>query len=564
MVRLRVMDCKCTIRHHVWNLVIVFLGGQVALYAQWQGFSGGVQHQTNIFLRDSTIGADNTPQYDHQLIGNETWINLHYRKEQFEGRVRFDHFQNSNLLDPQGSFSGTGIGYWYLSYRVDRVRFDGGYLYDQIGSGIIFRAYEDRTQLIDRALLGGRIEYELAPEWKIRAFTGKQKKQFDRYDTDIRGVAIDGYLDKGAWSISPGVGMVNTTYDEQTMQQIVNVLASYLPDDRVVPQYNTYLTTVYSTAQWRRWNLYFEWAHRFANVFFDAQAPRSLVDGSTVLGKLVKRPGNVFYTSMSYSHRKLGLSIDVKRTQDFEHRTDPLLGINHGIIGFIPPMGRINTYRLTARYAPATQYIGEQGIQIDLSYRHNKRWYFNLNGSYIKQLDGTLLYRELYLEALYKRGRKGQLLFGIQNMRYNFAVYRGKPGAEDVRTWVPYMEWLLKRGRYHSLRMELQYMSTRQDEGDWAFVLLEYGYAPHWLVELSYMYNVIRLGDPLKGSEAQRSQYLRRGRKGYPTVGIVYATGPHRFGLRYVKQTEGVVCSGGICRYEPAFSGVRFQINSTF
>ncbi|MFN9380586.1 MAG: DUF6029 family protein, partial [Bacteroidota bacterium] len=36
------------------------------------------------------------------------------------------------------------------------------------------------------------------------------------------------------------------------------------------------------------------------------------------------------------------------------------------------------------------------------------------------------------------------------------------------------------------------------------------------------------------------------------------------FSLSYIKQVEGVICTGGICRLEPAFSGVRLSLNSSF
>jgi hypothetical protein len=32
----------------------------------------------------------------------------------------------------------------------------------------------------------------------------------------------------------------------------------------------------------------------------------------------------------------------------------------------------------------------------------------------------------------------------------------------------------------------------------------------------------------------------------------------------YLKQQQGVNCSGGICRLEPAFSGVRFTVSTNF
>ena len=50
----------------------------------------------------------------------------------------------------------------------------------------------------------------------------------------------------------------------------------------------------------------------------------------------------------------------------------------------------------------------------------------------------------------------------------------------------------------------------------------------------------------------------------YPTAGVVYSAGSTRYSLRYVKQVEGVVCSGGICRLEPAFSGVKLNISANF
>ena len=37
-----------------------------------------------------------------------------------------------------------------------------------------------------------------------------------------------------------------------------------------------------------------------------------------------------------------------------------------------------------------------------------------------------------------------------------------------------------------------------------------------------------------------------------------------RFTGGYIKQVEGVVCTGGVCRYEFVFSGVKLSINSTF
>ena len=130
--------------------------------AQEQGvFSGSFQGNGNFFIRDTAIGAANTPQYEHQLYGADAWLNLNYNQSGFNVGVRFDLFNNSNLLNPQGSYTAEGIGRWFIDKKIDKLHLSGGYLYDQIGSGIIFRAYEERPLLIDNALYGIRLALSL-------------------------------------------------------------------------------------------------------------------------------------------------------------------------------------------------------------------------------------------------------------------------------------------------------------------------------------------------------------------------------------------------------------------
>ena len=45
---------------------------------------------------------------------------------------------------------------------------------------------------------------------------------------------------------------------------------------------------------------------------------------------------------------------------------------------------------------------------------------------------------------------------------------------------------------------------------------------------------------------------------------IGYTEGASVFTLAYIKQVQGMNCTGGICRIEPAFSGVRFTLSTSF
>jgi hypothetical protein len=99
-------------------------------------------------------------------------------------------------------------------------------------------------------------------------------------------------------------------------------------------------------------------------------------------------------------------------------------------------------------------------------------------------------------------------------------------------------------------------MSTKQDYGSWLYGLLEYSISPHWIFELSDMWNVV----PKEKSDGTGKEDALH----FPTAGIVFSSGPTRYAFRFVKQVEGIVCSGGICRLEPAFSGFKFNISSNF
>lgn len=180
-------------RHLLLSLCFAWAG--TAAWAQTSPrITGNLQTNGNFFITDAAIGATGTPQYDYQKFGAESWLNLNYSNWGFDLGMRFDLFNNSNLLNPTGSYSGEGIGRWFVHKKINKLDISAGYLYDQIGSGIIFRAYEERSLLIDNALYGVKLGYEINDRWRVRAFTGKQKRQFSTYGPVLRGAAIEGFI----------------------------------------------------------------------------------------------------------------------------------------------------------------------------------------------------------------------------------------------------------------------------------------------------------------------------------------------------------------------------------
>ncbi|MCB0521471.1 MAG: hypothetical protein H6577_17145 [Lewinellaceae bacterium] len=530
--------------------------------------SGDLTINGNFFMRDSAIGAANIPQYDRQLFGADAWLNLNYNIYGFDIGVRFDMFNNSNLLNPTGTFSGRGIGRWYINKKIHKLGISGGYLYDVIGSGIIFRAYEERALAIDQALYGIRLTYDLLPNWKVKAFTGVQKRQFTNYESVLRGISIDGFIagdSTSTLSLAPGFGIVARGLDDATMNSLVATLNTYSKEDVYEPKYNAYAMTFYNTLTAGAFNWYVEGAFKTKDSMFDPFKERITTLGDTVVGRYIQGTGSVIYSSLSFSKSGFALTLEGKRTENFDFRASPLEAGIRGLLHYIPPMAKVNTYRLPARYAAVTQFIGELGFQADLRYRFSKSFSANVNVSNITNLDNVQLYREVFTEFYYKFKRKWTLTAGVQLQEYNQEVYFGKPDAPKIKTFTPYLDYLYKLNRKTSLRFEAQYMNVAKDDGiradygNWLFGLLEFSVAPHWTITLSDMYNI----SPGKISPVDAGTGKKE-KIHYPRVDVFFTHHANRFSLSYVKQVEGIVCSGGICRLEPAFSGVKVGINSTF
>jgi len=566
-------------KKRAWHHALRFLPfmtmlGFGELYAQEDKSGGGhvsgnLQANANFFMRDTLIGAANTPQYDRQLYGGEPWLNLNYSNRGFDLGLRLDVFNNSNHLNPTDSYSGEGIGNWFVRKQIDKLGIQAGYIYDQIGSGAIFRAYEERPQLLDNALIGLRLSYAIDPNWQVRAFTGRQKQQFDVYRSVIRGLAVDGFISprsaNGGWSLAPGFGAIGRTIDDLSMNNVVATLNTYQSRYAFVPKYNTFAFSLFNTLTVGNLSWYLEGAYKTRETINDPFA-RTVLNGDTAVGdRYVNKAGSLFYSSLSYSVDRLGITFEAKRTDHFTFRARPQEQLNRGMINFLPPMARVNTYRLNSRYNAATQEIGEMALQLDIRYGIGKEWKFNLNGSNITKLDGDLLYRELFLEVQRKFGTKGNLIAGLQRQEYNQEVYEFKPGVPLLQTWTPFFEWQYSISKRYSYRVEMQYMRTgmdvqagaRQDYGEWLFGGVEFSLAPRSF-SAADMFNIGPGRNSPEGADGKKKLLH------YPRVDVFYAVGANNFSLSFVKQVEGVVCTGGICRLEPAFSGIKFSVTSSF
>jgi hypothetical protein len=551
--------------------------------------TGDFETQNSFFIRDSIIGASNTPQYDRQKFGTNNWLTLNYNFMGFDVGIRFDAYYNSNLIDPLDSYSALGLGRWHIRKEVFGLDITAGYFYDQIGNGTIFRAYNARYLPIDNALVGGRLIYKINENWQAKVFVGQQKKVekqvdlFENYQPIIVGAAIDGYIpikkgEEVIATLTPGAGAVRRTLDDVTMNQIATDIGSYAPVDSFVPTYTTYAFSVYNTLTWKGLTWYAEGAYKTAEA----------VNAQNSKGTLELRDGYNIFTTLSYSMKGFSILGQYKRTDHFIFRTSPLQNLNRGLVAFLPPMARQNTYRLSARYNAATQDIGEQAVQLDVTVVPiNKVLTLNFNFSNVTTIndsalvkntttneykkygffdDEFLLYREFNLNGLIKLPNKIKLILGFQFQQYNQDRYEVKPGVPMVVAYVPYAELRMRFKKRKSLRVELSYMHTEQDYGSWGFALVEFN-VKNFSFWASLMINIPISEEAYQAGDAPKNiPHIFGGIANglFYEFGTNYTHKGNKFEIGYKRQVEGIVCTGGVCRYQPAFNGVQFNVVSSF
>jgi hypothetical protein len=505
--------------------------------------TGDFQANAGFYQYDKKIGT-NTTQYLRQLSSSESWLLLNYRYNGYTITARFDLFNNSPLLNPQEAYTAQGIGFYSISKDFDKFNITAGSFYDQFGSGIIFRAFEERTIGLDYAIQGVRVRYAPNDSFMIKAFTGLQKNRFDFHPEVIKGANAEKVWGLPILSFVTGAGITNRTLDQTQINQLADQINAFPVEKRFDPKYNVYAFTIYNTLRSGEFTLYSEYAQKTKEATF--------IDVGSGQYELQNKGGDVIYGVLNYSHSGIGINLQYKNINSFVIRTSPYDKLLVGQIDFLPPLSKMNAFRLPARYSISGREQGEQGVEADVTYSINEHNTFDVNASHIQLPNGKEIYREYYLDYTAKYSRKVKSIIGGQYVIYDQHIYQLTPDAPVVHAMTPFTEFTFKLGQSmrKSIRVEAQYMFTKQDLGDFAFGLIEFNWAPSYSIALSDMINT----KPVKGNEVIH----------YPTAFGVYTYKQTRFTAGYIKQVQGVVCTGGVCRVEPAFSGFKIGLATNF
>lgn len=85
-----------------------------------------------------------------------SYMNAFYTQGNFKAGMRIESYL-PHINGYPNRFNGTGLGVRYIGYANEIVDVTLGNFYEQFGSGLLFRAYEDRALGYDNAMDGMRL-----------------------------------------------------------------------------------------------------------------------------------------------------------------------------------------------------------------------------------------------------------------------------------------------------------------------------------------------------------------------------------------------------------------------
>ena len=545
---------------------------------------GNFQTEGLVGQLDSVIGAT---EYNGPYVSN-SYLDLALSSQYVTAGARLE-LLHAPLPGFEDNFAGGGLPNVFVTGRYKWFEATVGNVYDQFGSGLIFRAYEDRPLGVDNSLRGARFVLTPYKGIRFKALGGMQRKYFN-YGMDnafgfdfsqgaVMGADLELNIDE--WSKAMQEGGYNLLFG-------ASYVSKYDPDEVIQPSplYKLNLPQFVGAGDVRLrfqkggWNALVEYAYK-AN------------DPSADNGYIYK-PGTAAMMSLSYSERGMSFLLQAKRSENMSFRSDRTGSGIGGFINHMPAFSMTHTYALAAMYPYATQYgtpsaRGEWAFQAEARYTFKRKTTmggkygtsFRLNGTYIRGIKadpievnatGTLqgtngytspffamgddtYYLDVHLEFAKKITKTFSMTALYMFQQYNQAVveghgfessFKGAKVADIVNSHIAIAELKYKPSKNIGMRGELQYLFTRQDRGQWVYALYEISLFQQAMIEVSDLYNI----------DETKQHYYK--------VAASYNWGTHRVQLAYGRTRAGYNCSGGVCRYVPASKGLSLSYSVSF
>ncbi len=572
-----------------WRLILVglplFASSAYAQTDRKVTLHGSVQSDWLVPQDDASIGTEESSD----AVLTNTYVDLMMQSRYVDAGARLEYLKHP-LQGFEADFKGWGVPHVYVKGKMNGADLTLGTFYEQFGSGLIFRTYQERSLGIDNSLLGARLHVDKVRGLNLKAVAGTQRAYWD-YDMKSWVYGLDAEADMSQylpslqqhgtfWTLG---GSWVGKHENDDHKVLVSGTNYALNTPRFVNAFNARTQVEHGNI-----SALAEYAWKDQDPSFD--------NGFTY------HRGHVETLTLTYSKKGISGQVSGKRSEDMSYRSQRGTYGMSRFINNMQPFAYQHTYALAALYPYATQYgtndgtrliPGEWAFQGSFAYslfpwnktRKGKPYasHLKLNVSHIRGLDcqpadkafanaqgqggttagtdgytsnyfgmGDRFYQDINLQLEQKLGKSWKMNLVYMRQTYNQDVVDGHGGEIKSNVYVGEAKWNINRK--FTLRGELQYLDVVNDHesGDWVYGLLELSVLPKLMFTVSDMY-----GRPYVGGQYTKKQH-------YYMASATFTHKAHRLMLAYGRTRAGFNCSGGVCRWIPASYGMQASYNYSF
>lgn len=513
-------------------------------------FSGSLESIGQYNIDDSKI--DNPGDIKFR---SNNYLSFRYVHKNLRANIQFESYITKPILGFSPVYDKK-FGLATVSFAIDfkKLELTIGSFYEQFGSGLIYRSWENRELGLNNSLFGTRLKYSPNDIIGITGIIGKQRNGFVLSKGSILGLDVELYL--------------------KNFNVVLSYINRYEKLKDNVSNYPDY-TNLYSA------RLNYFGNNFYSNIEYVFKGEDPLVEFGNVINN--KRfTGNALLFNFGYFKNNFGIDATFRRLENMAMYTDrEAYGniYNELVINYLPALTKQHNLSLSNIYVyqsqPQLSFIppgkaGEIGQQIDIFYKFSNnnsiagkfKTELSLNYSSWYGLDatfdfenrdysaeyfsyGTRYYTDINLELRneWSKNWSTKLLFIHQFYNKQFLESAVGTATAEIIGLDLFYNW---RGN-KKFHLRVEHLWNDDDKKNWDAILLEYHFFKNFSAYISDLYNY--------GNEHQVE------RTHYYNIGGSFRKNKVRFSINYGRQRGGLLCVGGVCRFVPNSNGLSFALN---
>ena len=529
--------------------------------------------------------------YEDEYLRSNSYLRLDYEfLNNFTVGLQLESYEPMALLNYYKGYEGTDLATYYVNYKNESLNITAGYFYEQFGSGLLLRTYEERQLGWNNALRGGRVIYTPNSYLSATVLYGQMRNAFEISDTNLYGVntnfdITNAFKIESLSNLSLGLSYVGKQEDFSKNPDFINspntpnLISSYAIN--LDADFGKFYTSMEYTIKGE------DVAYQDLGGFL-----------KSVSDQFYK--GNALLVDLGYTKKGIGINTTFRRIENMSFFAESDFSnpkqnqFNMLSVNYIPALtkqqdfalGNIYVYQPQARLSISeiAGQAGEIGSQIDAFYTIKKGTALGgkygtkltANFSYWALLDakfndqeqtydaeflkfGKKLFKDFNIEIRKKWSKTWNSIFTFQNGTTNKGVFTGEPVAlaNEVDFTIAVAEATYKFGKGKSIRLEAQHLwsesflvASNIANGNWAGGTIEVNLNRNLSLYVNDIYNY--------------DNYVEDYQIHYYNFGGSYSKGATRIALNYGRQRGGLLCVGGVCRFVPENTGLSLNLTTAF